>query len=68
MRRPPPADGVRRSDPKPERRPGAERCEERVRKAGLAARGAALRPVERVARRAQVAAYNAYVEERERER
>ncbi|WP_370411505.1 hypothetical protein [Streptomyces fradiae] len=34
----------------------------------MAARGAALRPVERVARRAQVAAYNAYVEERERER
>ncbi|MCX4551925.1 hypothetical protein OG204_07215 [Streptomyces sp. NBC_01387] len=32
----------------------------------MAARGAALRPVERVARRAQVAAYNAYVEERER--
>ncbi|MFG2331464.1 hypothetical protein ACGFMM_17755 [Streptomyces sp. NPDC048604] len=36
--------------------------------AEMAARGAALRPVERVARRAQVAAYNAYVEERERER
>lgn len=34
----------------------------------IAARGEALRPVERVARRAQVAAYNAYVEERERER
>ncbi|MCX2182920.1 hypothetical protein KV205_20665 [Streptomyces sp. SKN60] len=34
----------------------------------MAARGAALRPVERVARRAQVAAYNAYVEEQERER
>ncbi|GGZ44388.1 hypothetical protein GCM10010387_43470 [Streptomyces inusitatus] len=33
----------------------------------IAARGEALRPVERVARRAQVAAYNAYVEERERE-
>lgn len=32
----------------------------------MAARGAALRPVERTARRAQVAAYNAYVEERER--
>ncbi|WP_406288897.1 hypothetical protein [Streptomyces sp. NBC_00209] len=32
----------------------------------MAARGAALRPVERVARRAQVAAYNAYVEERAR--
>ncbi|MDH2390421.1 hypothetical protein QCN29_16785 [Streptomyces sp. HNM0663] len=32
----------------------------------MAARVAALRPVERVARRAQVAAYNAYVEERER--
>ncbi|AVZ72250.1 hypothetical protein SLUN_08650 [Streptomyces lunaelactis] len=32
----------------------------------MAARGEALRPVERVARRAQVAAYNAYVEERER--
>ncbi|MCB5168082.1 hypothetical protein LG634_25045 [Streptomyces bambusae] len=34
----------------------------------MAARAEALRPVERVARRAQVAAYNAYVEERERER
>ncbi|MET9518756.1 hypothetical protein [Streptomyces sp. NPDC002994] len=34
----------------------------------MAARGEALRPVERVARRAQVAAYNAWVEERERER
>ncbi|MER5886295.1 hypothetical protein ABT160_20925 [Streptomyces sp. NPDC001941] len=34
----------------------------------MAARGAALRPVERVARRAQVAAYNAHVEERERGR
>ncbi|MET9350504.1 hypothetical protein [Streptomyces termitum] len=34
----------------------------------IAARGAALAPVERVARRAQVAAYNAYVEERERGR
>lgn len=33
----------------------------------MAARGAALRPVERTARRAQVAAYNAYVEDRERE-
>ncbi|MYS35554.1 hypothetical protein K388_02566 [Streptomyces sp. KhCrAH-43] len=32
----------------------------------MAARGEALRPVERVARRAQVAAYNAYVEERAR--
>ncbi|MGW3660131.1 hypothetical protein ACWD6R_32820 [Streptomyces sp. NPDC005151] len=32
----------------------------------ITARGAALRPVERVARRAQVAAYNAYVEGRER--
>ncbi|WP_405619501.1 hypothetical protein OG292_32070 [Streptomyces sp. NBC_01511] len=32
----------------------------------MAARGEALRPVERVSRRAQVAAYNAYVEERER--
>ncbi|WP_274556713.1 hypothetical protein [Streptomyces spiramyceticus] len=32
----------------------------------IAARGEALRPVERVARRAQVAAYNAWVEERER--
>lgn len=32
----------------------------------LAARGAALRPVERVARRAQVAAYNSVVEEREK--
>ncbi|MFH8476180.1 hypothetical protein [Streptomyces sp. NPDC018000] len=32
----------------------------------IAARGEALRPVERVARRAQVAAYNAYVEGRER--
>ncbi|MER6617942.1 hypothetical protein [Streptomyces xantholiticus] len=34
----------------------------------MAARGEALRPVERVARRAQVAAYNACVEERERRR
>ncbi|MBT2401654.1 hypothetical protein [Streptomyces sp. ISL-100] len=34
----------------------------------MAARGEALRPVERVARRAQVAAYNAWVEERERGR
>lgn len=34
----------------------------------IAARGEALRPVERVARRAQVAAYNAYVEEQERRR
>ncbi|MEV0125502.1 hypothetical protein AB0I16_28840 [Streptomyces sp. NPDC050703] len=33
----------------------------------MAARGQALRPVERTARRAQVAAYNAYVEERERD-
>ncbi|MCA1223082.1 hypothetical protein [Streptomyces sp. 8L] len=32
----------------------------------MAARVSALRPVERVARRAQVASYNAYVEERER--
>ncbi|GGR91144.1 hypothetical protein GCM10010252_32360 [Streptomyces aureoverticillatus] len=32
----------------------------------MGARAQALRPVERVARRAQVAAYNAYVEERER--
>lgn len=32
----------------------------------MAARGEALRPVERTARRAQVAAYNAFVEERER--
>ncbi|MCT9088416.1 hypothetical protein N4G70_05985 [Streptomyces sp. ASQP_92] len=32
----------------------------------IAARGEALRPVERVARRARVAAYNAYVEQRER--
>ncbi|MFD7137353.1 hypothetical protein [Streptomyces sp. NPDC059894] len=32
----------------------------------MAARGEALRPVERTARRAQVAAYNAYVEELER--
>ncbi|MFE2939927.1 hypothetical protein ACFXKG_12830 [Streptomyces sp. NPDC059255] len=32
----------------------------------MAARGEALRPVERFARRARVAAYNAYVEERER--
>jgi hypothetical protein len=32
----------------------------------VAARAEALRPVERTARRAQVAAYNAYVEERER--
>ncbi|QNE78168.1 hypothetical protein F0344_29380 [Streptomyces finlayi] len=36
--------------------------------AEISARGEALRPVERVARRAQVAAYNAYVEERERGR
>ncbi|QXE37553.1 hypothetical protein KQY30_28335 [Streptomyces sp. GMY02] len=35
--------------------------------AEMAARGAALRPVERVARRAQVASYNAYVEERQRQ-
>lgn len=34
--------------------------------AEMAARVEALRPVERVARRAQVAAYNAYVEERQR--
>ncbi|MFE7135064.1 hypothetical protein ACFVIM_29815 [Streptomyces sp. NPDC057638] len=34
----------------------------------MAARTEALRPVERVARRARVAAYNAYVEERERGR
>ncbi|UNO42824.1 hypothetical protein [Streptomyces sp. MST-110588] len=34
----------------------------------IAARAEALRPVERTARRAQVAAYNAYVEERERGR
>ncbi|MFI8100141.1 hypothetical protein [Streptomyces sp. NPDC086023] len=34
----------------------------------MAARTEALRPVERVARRAQVAAYNAYVEEQERRR
>ncbi|CAL9383248.1 hypothetical protein [Streptomyces sp. NPDC050585] len=34
----------------------------------MAARAEALRPVERVARRAQVAAFNAYVEERERGR
>lgn len=34
----------------------------------MASRTAALRPVERTARRAQVAAYNAFVEERERER
>ena len=32
----------------------------------MAARGVALRPVERTARRAAVAAYNAYVEEREK--
>ncbi|MFI7316645.1 hypothetical protein [Streptomyces venezuelae] len=32
----------------------------------MAARGQALRPVERTARRAQVAAFNSYVEERER--
>ncbi|MBH5334191.1 hypothetical protein IHE55_04995 [Streptomyces pactum] len=36
--------------------------------AQIAARAEALRPVERTARRAQVAAYNAYVEERERRR
>jgi hypothetical protein len=34
----------------------------------MASRSAALRPVERTARRAQVAAYNAFVEERERGR
>ncbi|MTE18428.1 hypothetical protein F0L17_04655 [Streptomyces sp. TRM43335] len=34
--------------------------------AAMAARSQALRPVERTARRAKVAAYNAYVEERER--
>ncbi|GGX78510.1 hypothetical protein [Streptomyces minutiscleroticus] len=34
----------------------------------MAARAQALRPVERTARRAQVAAYNAFVEERDRER
>jgi hypothetical protein len=34
----------------------------------MASRAAALRPVERTARRAQVAAYNAFVEERERGR
>ncbi|WP_431045107.1 hypothetical protein ACQUSR_26410 [Streptomyces sp. P1-3] len=34
----------------------------------IAARAEVLRPVERTARRAQVAAYNAYVEERERRR
>ncbi|MDT3399229.1 hypothetical protein RKE29_21690 [Streptomyces sp. B1866] len=34
----------------------------------MAARAEALRPVERTARRAQVAAYNAFVEERERDR
>ncbi|MFC8243151.1 hypothetical protein [Streptomyces chartreusis] len=37
-----------------------------VSSAEMGARTEALRPVERVARRAQVAAYNAYVEERER--
>ncbi|KMS67147.1 hypothetical protein ACM01_43765 [Streptomyces viridochromogenes] len=37
-----------------------------VSSAEMGARAEALRPVERVARRAQVAAYNAYVEERER--
>lgn len=37
-----------------------------VSSAEMRARGEALRPVERTARRAQVAAYNAYVEERER--
>ncbi|MEV6808537.1 hypothetical protein [Streptomyces sp. NPDC051132] len=37
-----------------------------VSSAEMAARAEALRPVERTARRAQVAAYNAYVEERER--
>ncbi|WP_336115830.1 hypothetical protein [Streptomyces sp. PTD9-10] len=39
-----------------------------VSSAEMAARSAALRPVERTARRAQVAAYNAVVEERERGR
>ena len=34
----------------------------------IAARAEVLRPVERTARRAQVAAYNAYVEEAERRR
>ena len=34
----------------------------------IAARAELLRPVERTARRAQVAAYNAYVEESERRR
>ncbi len=34
----------------------------------IAARAEALRPVERTARRAQVAAYNAFVEERDRDR
>ncbi|MGW6736740.1 hypothetical protein [Streptomyces sp. NPDC055013] len=37
-----------------------------VSSAEMGARAEALRPVERVARRAQVASYNAYVEERER--
>jgi hypothetical protein len=37
-----------------------------VSSAEMRARGEALRPVERTARRAQVAAYNAYVEEMER--
>lgn len=37
-----------------------------VSSAEMRARREALRPVERTARRAQVAAYNAYVEERER--
>jgi hypothetical protein len=37
-----------------------------VSSAEMGARAAALRPVERVARRAQVAAYNSVVEERER--
>ncbi len=52
---PGPTDGVRRSGPKPGRPARAERCENRVRKRA------------RVARRAQVAAYDAYVEERERD-
>ncbi|MFF3766557.1 hypothetical protein ACFYYR_21080 [Streptomyces sp. NPDC001922] len=45
---------------------GAQEHGSAVSASQIAARAEALRPVERTARRAQVAAYNAYVEERER--
>src|SRR5690606_11028026 len=45
---------------------GDRRARGAVSASEMAARGTALRPVERTARRAQVAAYNAVVEERER--